>query len=557
MKDHMTLDPNQIHFIPYKGCEEFACNFNFYTYKGKWLIMDCGMGIAGKQYPMVDLLLPDPSYIEKHKDNLVGLVVTHAHEDHIGAVAHLWPRLRCSVFCSPFTAEILRRKIKEFPASKKMVITEVQEGQDLALAPFNLKFMDITHSVLENISTAISTDKGTILHTGDWNLDPSPSLGKSTSGEEFRRICGEGVLAYVGDSTNAQKAGRSPSEELVRDGLVEIFKQQKNRIVVTTFSSNVGRLYSIAKAAEAVGRSVVVVGRSMDNMIGAAKKCGYLNDLQPFLTASSFKDLPRDNVVLITTGSQGEGRAGLSRIAQGDHRDVRLEKGDTVIFSSWKIPGNEKEINALQNSFVASGINVITNDNCGENRVHVSGHPCQDDLKEMLSWAKPKIAIPVHGERIMIESHGRLAENEGVEHVIVPQNGSVICLDPNNPRIIDHIETKFLGVEPRRIIDLNSRAISGRRKLQYTGAAFISLLVDGKNKLLDAPQINLLGLEDPDSDSEDSALDDIFGEIESVLVDTDHRGIEDIEEEIRIVIKRMLTHRYGFKPNVVVHAYRG
>jgi ribonuclease J len=382
-------------------------------------------------------------------------------------------------------------------------------------------------------------------------------LGHSTSGEAFKKICGDGVLAYVGDSTNAQKEGSSPSEEHVRKGLVNIFKRQEKRIVVTTFSSNVGRLYSIAKAAEAVGRSVVVVGRSMDNMIGAAKKCGYLSDLQPFLSAKDFKKLPRENVVLITTGSQGEPRAGLSRIAQGDHRDIRLEKGDTVIFSSWKIPGNEKEINALQNSFVAGGLNVITNNNCGEDMVHVSGHPCQEDLKSMLSWAKPHIAIPVHGERIMVEAHGRLAESEGIEHVIVPQNGSVICLDPKNPRIIDHIETSFLGVEPRRVIPLNSRAISARRKLQYTGVVFVSLLINDKNKLLDDPQIDLIGLEDPDSTSEGKALDDVFGEIETTLLDTDHSDLGDIEEELRIMVKRMLTQRYGFKPNVVVHAYRG
>ncbi len=553
----MKLDPNQVHFIPYKGSEEFACNFNFYAYKGKWLIMDCGMGIASKYYPMVDLLLPDPTFIEKRKDQLVGLVVTHAHEDHIGAVPYLWPRLKCPVYCSPFTAEILRRKIKEFPACKKMKITEITAGSELDLDPFQLSFLDITHSVLENLSTAIKTDKGTILHTGDWNLDPNPPLGKATDGEKFKEMCKDGVLAYVGDSTNAQKEGFTPSEDEVSKGLIEIFKQQKQRIAITTFSSNVGRLYSIAKAAEAVGRKVVVVGRSMNNMIGAAKKCGYLNDVPAFLSPEQFKQIPRDKIVLITTGSQGEARAALSRIAQGEFRGVKLDAGDTVVFSSWKIPGNEKEINAIQNKFVAGGIHVVTNGNCGDHLVHTSGHPCQDELRNMLSWSKPHIAIPVHGERIMLDAHGALAEECGVPHVIVPQNGSVICLDRENPRVIDTIETKFLGVEPRRVIELASTALSARRKLQYTGVAFISMVIDEKNKLIDDPQIDMIGLEDRNTPAEEQMFNELYGEIETTLLDTNNRDLDTIEEEVRIVIRRLLTHRYGFKPNVVIHVYRG
>ncbi len=553
----MKLDPNHVHFIPYKGSEEFACNFNFYAYKGKWLIMDCGMGIAGKHYPMVDLLLPDPSFIEQYKDNLVGLVVTHAHEDHIGAVPHLWPRLKCPVYCSPFTAEVLRRKIKEFPACKKMKITEVRAGKELDLDPFHLNFIDITHSVLENLSTAIKTDQGTILHTGDWNLDPNPAISPPTQAQDFKDMCEEGVLAYIGDSTNAQKSGSVPSESEVKKGLIEIFKHQKNRIVITGFSSNVGRIHSIAKAAESVGRRVIVMGRSMQNMIGAAKKCGYLNDIEEFLSDKQFKNLPRDNVVLITTGSQGEPRAALSRIAQGQFKGVKLEKGDTVIFSSWKIPGNEKEINALQNTFVANGLNVITNENCGENLVHVSGHPRQGELRSMLAWSKPHIAIPVHGERIMIEAHADLAQECGVPHVIAPQNGSVICLDPKNPRIIDHIETKFLGVEPNRIINLESTALSARRKLQFSGVAFISMVLDKKSKLTDDPQIDLIGLEDRGSSAEESLLIEIYGEIESALLDIEGKDLDEIEEKLRIIIRRFLTHRYGFKPNVVVHVYQG
>ncbi len=553
----MKLDPNYIHFIPYKGSEEFACNFNFYAYKGKWLIMDCGMGIAGKHYPMVDLLLPDPSFIEQHKEDLVGLVITHAHEDHIGAVPYLWPRLKCPVYCSPFTAEILRRKIKEFPACKKMKITEIHAGGSLDLSPFELSFVEITHSVLDNLSTFIQTDQGTILHTGDWNLDPKPSIGEATKGSNFKKQSEKGVLAYIGDSTNAQKKGRTPSEAEVEKGLLEIFKQQKNRIAITTFSSNVGRLRTIAKVAESVGRKVVVIGRSMNNMIGAAKRCGYLDDVPEFLSDKQFNDIPRENIVLMITGSQGEPRAALSRIAQGDYKGVKLEKGDTVIYSSWKIPGNEKEIGMMQNKFVSNGLTVICDSNCGDNLVHASGHPRQEELKDMISWSNPQIAIPVHGEKIMIKAHASLAKDCGVPHVIEPQNGSVICLDPKNPRIIDHIETKFLGVEPKRVIKLESTGLAERRKLQHTGVAFVSILIDQKNKLIEDPQINLIGLEDRNTPEEKILLDEMNGEIESTLLDMEDDELDDIEEEIRIILRRFLTHRYGFKPNVVVHVYRG
>ena len=555
----LKLNPEKLYFIPLGGSEEFGCNFNLYGYRGKWLIMDCGMGFADHRMPLVDILLPKPDFIEQFKKDIVGLVITHAHEDHIGAAPHLWPRLKCSVYCTPFTAEVMRRKLRDFPQSKDMKVTEIGPNKPLNLEPFRLEFLGITHSIPENVSTAIHTDAGIVLHTGDWNLDPSPQLGKATEKSGFEAIGKKGVLAYIGDSTNAQVPGRTPSEKEVEQGLAEVFKEQKKLVCVTTFSSNIGRIISIAKAAEKVGRSVGIIGRSLHNMIGAARDCGFLNDVPDFVNEADFDLIPRENMVLVVTGSQGEARAALSRIARGDFRGVSLEKGDTVIYSSRDIPGNEKDINAVKNALTGSGIKVLTEKSAGH-RIHVSGHPCREELKDMMSWAKPQIAVPVHGERMMTEAHGALAKECGVPHVIIPNNGSVIELDLENPKIIDHVETGYLGVEPQRLVDSDAQSLAARRKLQYTGVVFVTVPMDSDGNVSgDAIQISSLGVEDKDSKSETKLFDDIADEIIDTLDDIDPHDMDDehiISEEMRIVVRRMLTHRYGFKPNVVVHLVR-
>lgn len=555
----LKLNPDKLYFIPLGGSEEFGCNFNLYGTKGKWLIMDCGMGFADHRMPLVDIVLPKPDFIEQFKNDIVGLVITHAHEDHIGAAPYLWPRLQCPVFCTPFTAEVMRRKLRDFPQSKKMPVTEIGPEKPLDLGPFHLEFVGITHSVPENVSTAIHTDSGIVLHTGDWNLDPNPQLGKATNQKEFKEIGKKGVLAYIGDSTNAQVPGRTPSEQEVEDGLTLVFSEQEKMICVTTFSSNIGRIISIARAAEKAGRSVGVIGRSLHNMIGAARECGFLNDIPDFVDEGNFDRIARDNIVLIVTGSQGEARAALSRISRGEFSGVKLQKGDTVVFSSRDIPGNEKDINAVKNALTASGIKVLTEKSAGH-RIHVSGHPCQGELKDMMAWARPKIAVPVHGERMMTQAHAALAKECGVPHVIVPNNGSVIELDPENPRIIDHVETGFLGVEPQRLMDSDSQAITARRKLQYTGVVFITVPMDGQGNVNEGLiEISSLGVEDKESENESKLYDDIREEIMGTVDDVDSHDIENnhiVSEEIRIVVRRMLTHRYGFKPNVVVHLMR-
>ena len=558
----VNLDPDTIHFIPLGGSEEFGCNFNAYAYKGKWLLMDCGIGFADHRFPMIDILLPKTDFIEKYKEDILGLIVTHGHEDHIGAVPYLWPRLSCPVYCTHFTAEVMRRKLSEFPESKDMPVTEISAGKRLDLGPFGLDFIRVTHSIPEAVATVINTDEGTIIHTGDWNLDTDPAMGKPVDPHAFIKAGEKNVLAYVGDSTNAQVPGRTPSESLVEAGLTEVLKMQKKTVAITTFSSNLGRLKSISKAARAANRSVCIVGRSLKNMVGAGMNCGLLDDIPDFVDEEDLDLLPRENVVLVVTGSQGESRAALSRISRGEFKGVSLEKGDTVIFSSRDIPGNEKDINGVKNSLIASGITVINDKSAMSEwgvHVHVSGHPCRDELKDMISWIKPQIAVPVHGERMMTEAHAELARECGVPHTVIPSNGSVIALDPTNPRIINHVETGFIGVEPKRLIDTDNTAISARRKLQYTGAAFVTITLDQRCRLVRAPEISTLGLEEADSDDIEALNEEIIDEIKDTLIDINKKDWGNdhiVSEELRIVIRRLLTHIYGFKPQVVVHLVR-
>lgn len=553
------IDPDVLHFLALGGAEEFGCNFNLYAYQGKWLVMDCGMGFADERHPSIDILLPKPDFIEERRKDIAGIVITHAHEDHIGALPYLWPRLRAPVYCSPFTAEVLRRKLREAPQSSDMEIIEITPGHTFDLNPFSLEFLGVPHSIPEAMATLIHTDAGTVLHTGDWNLDPAPQIGETIRAEAFKRAGDEGILAYVGDSTNSQVDGRTPAETEVEVGLTNVFAQQKGRIIVTTFSSNVGRIRSIAKAAEANGRSVALVGRSLQNMVGAAFDCGYLDDVADFVTEEDVENIARDNIVLIATGSQGESRAALSRIARGEHRNLRVERGDTVIFSSREIPGNEREINAVINALMGSGVHVITARSTPE-RIHVSGHPRREELKDMMSWIRPKIALPVHGERMMTEAHAELALACGVPYALVPGNGRLVALHEDGPEVIDHIETGFLGVEPKRLIETESTALSSRRKLQYAGVMFVTVALDERCALLETPQVFSLGLEEVGSEAEAELHEDVRGEISDTLVDIDRDDRDNdhvVSEELRIVIRRMLTHIYGFKPHVVIHLVRG
>ena len=550
MKESLKiLDKNELHFIPLGGSEQFGTNFNLYHYKGKYILFDCGIGFADHHYPNVDILLPDPEFIESRRDDLIGIVITHAHEDHIGALPHLWARLKCPVYCTKFTASVLREKLHDCPQAAHMPIVEIFAGKMLNLDPFTLHFIAVSHSVPDCVATVIETDLGRVLHTGDWNMDSTPVIGAKTEESVFRKIGDAGLLAYVGDSTNAPVIGRSRSESEVEHGLSALFLEQKNRIAITIFASNIARIRSIAKAAEKAERSVCIFGRSLHRMIGCAKNCGYLTDVKPFLDEKDLKFVPADKLVIIATGSQGEAMAALSRLSRGEWADAKLGRGDTVIFSSRAIPGNEVEINTVKNNFSGAGVKVIDPDNTAH-KIHVSGHPYADDIRDMLSWVKPQIVVPVHGERIMLDAHADIARGLNVPHVIVPNNGAVIKLAPHDPAIIDHVETGLLAVEPKRVVKANHKSIAERRKLQFSGAALISMAMTSDRKLMMAPQITLMGLSD-ENDNE-KIVKDLHNIIEGTLKNSTSEIVQ-LDEFIRAACRRHLTQIYGFKPKVSVH----
>lgn len=554
----MTLNPDELVFIPLGGAEQFGANLNVYGYKDKLLVVDMGMGFADEYYPGVDILLPNPKYLEENKKKISGLIITHAHEDHIGGVAHLWPRLKCPIFCTEFTATVLQKKLAENPECKGARIRIIKRHDPTEIGPFTATFLPVTHSIPESSSILIETDLGRVVHSGDWNLDPRPVIGEPINAKTFQDIGAKGVLAYVGDSTNAGVDGYSGSESDVAEGLTEVIKGCENRVVVTIFASNVGRIRSICKAAAANDRHVAILGRSLHRMIGSAMECGYMDDIGDFVEESDIELIPRDKIVVIATGSQGEPRAQIARVARGDQKNLKLQPNDTVIFSARPIPGNEKEIIFVQNRLAGAQIEVI-NPRDTKHCIHVSGHPARDEIKQMFDWLKPQIVVPVHGEKVMIEDHAALARSCQIHQAIPPNNGSVVKLAPGKAEIIDHVETGLLAVEPGRIVDANHVAISDRRKLQYSGTVHASVVIDGRNNLAARPELSLVGLIDEDDDEDQEFVEDLKDEIEdmvSAIKRSKMKDIHDISEKIRINLRRDIFEVLRIKAKVSVHVVR-
>lgn len=554
----MNFKKDELYFIPLGGAEQFGVNLNVYGYQGKWLAIDCGLGFADERFPGIDILLPDPAFVEERRKDLTGLIITHAHEDHIGAVQHLWPRLKCPIYASAFTAAVLRKKMSENPACRDAEVIEIKAGETLSLKPFKITFTPVTHSVPETSALMIETDVGNILHSGDWNLDPAPTIGQPTNPEPFKKFGEKGVLAYIGDSTNAEVEGMSGSEGDVEKGLAALFKECGGRIAVTIFASNIGRLRSICLAAKESGRQVALLGRSLHTMVSAARECGYLKDVPQFVSEDDIGYLPDDKIVLIVTGSQGEARAQLARIARGEHQEITFKPGDTVVFSARPIPGNEREIIAVKNNLAASHVRIISPRET-KHCIHVSGHPARDEITQMLQWVKPQSVIAVHGERTMLEAHAALALELQVPTAIVPNNGSVIRLYPGTPQVIDHVETGLLAVEPGRILSADHQAIVQRRKLQFSGAVHATLVMNARGDLVTDPQVSTVGLVDPEDEMGQKFEDDIIDEIEDILSDMTREELYDdkfVSEEMRIGIRRFVQHRLQIKPKTTVHIVR-
>jgi len=422
----MNSGTTDLAFLPLGGTGEIGMNLNLYRCGGKWLAVDCGIGFGGAAHPEVDVMMPDPGFIAERRDQLLGLVITHAHEDHIGAVAWLWPQLRCPVYATPFAAAVLRRKLGEVGLANQVKLHVVPPGGSFELAPFRLQFIQVAHSIPEAQALAIRTPAGNVLHTGDFKLDPDPLIGPRTDEAALTAFAEEGVMAMVCDSTNAMVEGHSGSESEVRRTLAALVRSLRGRIAVTCFASNVARFESIALAAKAAQRSVALVGRSLRNMDAAARECGYLKGIPPFLSEDEANDVDDDHLLLICTGSQGEPRSALARIAIDQHPRIELGEGDTILFSSRVIPGNERAIHTVQDNLVRRGVRLMTDD---DHSIHVSGHPARDELRRLYRVVKPKLSVPVHGEWRHLSAHAALAQEAGIPAMLL-EDGDILSLAP-------------------------------------------------------------------------------------------------------------------------------
>ncbi len=547
---------DELLFCPLGGTGEVGLNLYLYGHAGQWMMVDCGISFADETTPGVDLLLPDVRWIAERKDSLAGIVITHAHEDHIGAVPYLWRRLGAPVYGTPFTCSVLRRKLAEHGLEGEVPVHEIPVGGQVTVGPFDLEFITVTHSILEPSSILIRTPVGNLLHTGDWKLDPQPLVGANFDQKRLERLKDDNILALIGDSTNAMAPGHSGSEMDVRTALTELVGSLDNRVVMTCFATNVARLQTAAEVAIATGRSLCLVGRSMHNMVRAAQECGYLRDLPEMVNERDLENIPRDHVLLLMTGSQGESRSALSRTAREEHPNVVLEAGDHVIFSSRVIPGNEKAIHTLQNRLVQRGIEVLTEE---DHFVHVSGHPCRDELTQMYQWVRPKIAVPMHGEPRHLLSHARLADSLQVPHSIVPADGTVIRLAPGDaPEIIDHVPVGRMALDGTKILPTDSGSIRERRKMGFAGVAVLTLVVDADGQLEDDPQLSAFGLfgeEQEDEEAIDAAIDAVEAAIGKLRVH-DRRRDEIVHETARLALRRFLQRETGRKPHTEVHLVR-
>jgi len=542
---------DELVFLPLGGVGEIGMNLALYgmgpAKSRQWLAVDFGVSFAGPDLPGVDLVLPDIRYLEDARTNLLAIVITHAHEDHFGALLDLWPRLRVPVYASPFTAGLLQAKRAAYPGAPEIPIEIVTAGDRVQIGPFDVEFIAVAHSIVEPMALAIRTTLGTVVHTGDWKLDPDPVVGWQTDGQRLAAIGDEGVLALVCDSTNALREGHSASEGEVARELVALVGEATGRVLFTSFASNIARLRSIAMAAKAHDRQVVVVGRALRRSIEVATELGYLDDVPPFLDEESYGYLPRGKVVAIVTGSQGEARAALARIAQDEHRFVGLSPGDTVVFSARPIPGNEKAIGAIINALVDQGVEVVTDAN---RLVHVSGHPRRDELAEMYGWVRPEIAIPVHGEPMHLVAHAKLAREMGVGQVVDTEDGAMIRLAPGGAQEIDDVLVDRLYKDGIIIADLAGVGVPERRKLSFAGHVAVSVILDGNGSLMIDPDIGLLGLPLQGVSGhpfEETVMSAVLGTIDSIPR-ARRRDSDLVREAIRRAVRAAVREAWGKKP---------
>ena len=544
-------------FAPLGGIGEIGMNLSIYGFgderRRQWLIVDCGVSFASEeQLPGVDLILPDIRYLLEERRNILGLVLTHAHEDHMGALIDLWPKLNVPLYATPFAAALFEARRLSEPGAPTIPVNVVPLNGSIALGPFTVDFINVAHSIPESNALAIRTALGTVVHTGDWKIDLTPVVGAPTDQAKLTALGDQGTLALIGDSTNAVRDGRSPSEADVAKTLTELIRTAPARVAVTTFASHVGRIRAVADAARLAEREVVVVGRAMERVVQVARETGYLDGVQDFRAAESYGYLPPDKVLALCTGSQGEPRAALARIAQDEHPEVTLTRGDRVIFSARTIPGNEKAVARVINGLVTQGVDVITD---RDHLVHVSGHPRRAELLDMINWVRPQILIPAHGEALHLAEHAKLARNAGVPQVLVCRNGDLVKLAPGPAEIIDEIPSGRLYKDGALLIDAEAPTVAARRRLSFAGVVSVALALSEKGQLVADPEIELIGI--PETDAGGRSMADIardaIEEAFKSLPKPRRRDPDQVAEAVRRAVRGAIAERWNKKPVCHVH----
>ena len=551
----MKYDSGDFLWLPLGGAGEIGMNLSLYGYGGKWLMVDCGITFSDDRMPSIDVLVPDIQFISERREDLVGLVLTHAHEDHLGAVGHLWEQLQCPVYATPFACGLLRRKLAETGLDRRVPITEVPTGGGFSVKPFSVDFIPLAHSVPETQALLIETPAGRVLHASDWKLDPEPLLGPVTDEQGLRAAGKKGLVAMMCDSTNVFVDGHTGSEGPLRKSLADVVAAQTGRVVITMFASNVARMESGIKAGVANGRSVCLVGRSLFRIAEIARECGYLQDCPEFVDSRDIGHLSRENVLILATGSQGEDRAALARIAQGDHRDITLQGGDTVIFSSREIPGNERSIGRVQNALAKQGVRIITE---RDEFVHVSGHPSRDELRTLYDWVKPPLLVPIHGESRHLLEHRRFAEENGVPATAMAENGQVLRLAPGPAEVIDHVPSGRFGVDGKRLVPAAGEVLRARKRIGFGGVAVATLVMNQKGQIIDEPQLSAPGVFDENGD-DSSQFDEAINAMEAAVLKLSPKARKDddaVEEAASRGLRRAMNEATGSRPLVHIHVVR-
>jgi ribonuclease J len=511
-----------------------------------------GVAFGHEDLPGVDAVLPDIRFLVERKAQLAGIVITHAHEDHYGALFDFWPKLEAPVYMTPFAAGLLEAKRVGEPNAPKIPVTVIQQRGKVRIGPFDVEYVPVSHSIPEPNALAIRTPLGTILHTGDWKLDPAPGLGLATDDDRLATLGQEGVLALVADSTNAIREGVSPSEGEVAVVLERMIAEAPHRVAVTTFASNVARIKAVAAAAQRAGRDVVIVGRSIHRAVDVAEELGYLQGLPVFLDQDAYGHLPRDKVVALMTGSQGEPRAALSRIAAGDHREVTLAPGDRVIFSSRTIPGNERAVNAIVNALVDFGAEVITDRDA---LVHTSGHPRRDEIRQLIDWVKPQVVIPVHGEALHLHEHAKVARAAGAPQVIEVRNGHMVRLAPGRPERLDSVTHGRLYRDGRLLVPHEDSGVGERRRLSFAGVISVAVVLSDSGEVLEDPEVAMLGVPPGGADGErlQAIVEEAVDEALDSLPKPKRRDAGLIREAVRRAVRAEVDTIWGKKPATIVH----